>query len=192
MTAIRGISRTSLWTAWKEVRAQIKQGSVRDVIDHLEYDIDPDVWINQLLRRISLGEYGPRAPKRFMIAKSNGFDRQITELAIPDLVLYRAIADYLYRLARRRERNHVYFERQVLACVRNQAFCDARATMMDYRSTSRGRFLTWLLYDQYRKYLLLKRVYPYIVVTDISNFFNSVLYSRVADSLLGLRRPRDW
>jgi hypothetical protein len=41
-----GITRSSLWSAWKAIRKQLSKASIRDVVDFLEYDVDPEVWIN--------------------------------------------------------------------------------------------------------------------------------------------------
>jgi hypothetical protein len=94
-----GVSKSSLWLAWKEIRVQLRSASVRDVIDFLDYDIEPDVWITRLLRQISLGAYEPDKPLRFPVAKSPSFKRILTFPGIPDLVLYRAIADHIHRRA---------------------------------------------------------------------------------------------
>jgi hypothetical protein len=190
---IVGISRTSLWNAWKVVRKQLRDSSRRDVVDFLEYDVDPDKWINLLLRRISDGSYEPLAPKRFNIAKSRGFHRRLTFPTIPDLVLYRAAVDYLFTKVRARQHQHVYFEQAELEKATTQAVKEATEKVADaaspYGSASSRRFMAWLHYDQYRKQLILKRIYPYIVVTDITNFFGSILYSRVASALHGLAAP---
>src|SRR5262249_19337274 len=61
--------------------------------------------------------------------------------------------------------------------------------MSPYVSLSKRRFYAWLRYDQYRRYLIMRRVYPYIVLTDITNFFDSVLHSRVASALHGMAAP---
>src|SRR5438105_1960104 len=114
---IIGVSRTSLWNAWKEIRKNLKHASVRDVIDFLEYDIDPNVWINRLLRQMRDGSYEPSSPRRFTLAKSRGFSRTMTLPAIPDLVLYRAVLDRLYASGRRSEHKHVYFARERLSKV---------------------------------------------------------------------------
>ena len=55
-----------------------------------------------------------------------------------------------------------------------------------YRMTSQRSFYNWLRYAQYRKYLLLQAVHPHLVVTDITNFFDSVLHSHVEEALRGL------
>jgi len=194
---IKGISRTSLWRSWKAVRRELRRASVRDVVDYLEWDLDPDKWINRLLRQISDGVYEPHTPKRFTEAKSGGFSRRMTLPEIPDLVLYRTIADYIYRRARRREVRNAYCERgQLPVQTRTKSakrvpkslrwLFDAAA---EYETRSTKQFRAWLLYDQYRKRLIFDRVYPFIVVTDITNFFDSVLYSRITSALHGFSAP---
>src|SRR2546426_8356848 len=112
---IPGITRSALWNAWKAVRSQLRKAPRRDVLDYLEYDIDPDVWINRLLNRLKTGEYTPEKPTRYSLAKSKGFDRIITVPGIPDLALYRTIVDHLFRRARRKQKKHVYFSQATLS-----------------------------------------------------------------------------
>jgi hypothetical protein len=184
---IVGITRTSLWKSWKAIRRQLRKTSLRDIVDFLEYDIDPDVWINRLLTQIANGTYEPNSPRRFTIAKSKGFSRQMTLPGIPDLVLYRATVDYLYTRVRSRQHKHVYFERIQLHKIRKEASSsDSENTeplSSDYEVYTVNTFQGWLEYDQYRKFLIFRKIYPYIVVTDITNFFDSVLYNRIVDSL---------
>jgi hypothetical protein len=78
--------------------------------------------------------------------------------------------------------------------VTAEAFQQARTAVRSvteadpgYPIVRRNRFLEWLRFDQYRKFLIFERTYPFIVLTDISNFFDSVLYGRVEQSLYGLR-----
>src|ERR1700733_4100359 len=187
------INRTSLWNAWKTIRKELKQSSRRDVVDFLEYDVDPNVWISRLLNQIEQGRYEPSAPDRFTLGKSLGFSRTMTMPAIPDLVLFRAIADYIYRKAKRREQKHVYFRRATLRKIQEDVAVEAREVMgsaaADYRRVEERRFLTWLRYDQYRKRLITSDIHPYFVITDVTNFFDSVLHSHVAEALRGLNVP---
>ncbi len=187
------INRTSLWNAWKTIRKELKHSSHRDVVDYLEYDVDPEVWISRLLKQIEQGRYEPSAPDRFTLGKSLGFSRTMTMPAIPDLVLFRAIADHIYRKAKRREQKHVYFRRATLQKLQENVAGEARETMSsaaaDYRRIEERRFLTWLKYDQYRKRLITSEIHPYFVITDVTNFFDSVLHSHVAETLRGLNVP---
>src|SRR6266566_32608 len=70
---IIGVNKSSLWLAWKEIRAQLRNASVRDVIDFLDYDIEPNVWIERMLRHISSG--GFRAKPSVSIST-----REVTQL----------------------------------------------------------------------------------------------------------------
>jgi hypothetical protein len=188
MPAIKGISKTSLWSTWKIIRAEIRHATNRDVIDFVDYDVDPDKWIQRLLDQISTGRYEPATPFRFTIGKSNGFSRTMTQPAIPDLVLYRTIVDAVYQKALKREHKHVYFKRGQLQQAQNLAQQQANQQVSwaaHYRMTSQRSFLNWLRYAQYRKHLLLTAIHPHLVVTDITNFFDSVLHSHVEEALWG-------
>lgn len=186
---IRGISRSSLWRAWRAVRGELRKCSIRDVVDHLEYDINPDKWINQLLAEITAGRYEPHSPKRFTEAKSQGFSRRMTMPEIPDLVLYRAIVDYLYKKAKRFECGQVFCERSDLPKDVDADHKLLRPSLRrpddwttDYETASKRAFRAWLIYNQYRKRLVFRRVHKYIVLTDITNFFDSVMYTRITDA----------
>lgn len=195
--AIAGITKHSLWSAWKEVRQQLKRSPRRDVLDYLEYDIDPDIWIGRLLTQIKTAEYFPERPTRFCIAKSKGFDRVLTLPAIPDIVLYRTIVDLLFSRAARKQVKHAYFCQATLSRVVDAVENDAKLAMAAAKSDdsspyslgSKTTFLEWLRFDQYRKLLIFEKVHPFIVLTDITNFFDSVLYGRIEESLYGLKVP---
>ena len=113
----------------------------------------------------------------------------MTQPAIPDLVLYRTIVDILYRKAMKREHEHVYFKRERLQQAQNAAQQQAAQQVQwagQYRMTSQRSRYNWLRYVQYRKHLLLQAIYPYLVVTDITNFFDSLLHSHVEEALRGI------
>ncbi len=193
-TKISGLSRTSLWRAWKAVRGELKRASVRDAIDHLEYDIDPDKWINALLRDISFGRYEPDAPLRFTEAKGNGFSRRMTMPSVPDIVLFRTIVDHVYRKAKRFEIDNVFCERTALPKNLQDAAQDVspilkglKEQVTDYATSSTKQYRAWLLYNQYRKWLVFRKIHKFVVITDITNYFDSILYGRVSDSFHSIR-----
>lgn len=184
---IRGISKTSLWAAWKSVRKDLRNSSLRDVVDYLEYDVDPDVWISRLLRDIEAGTYEPSVPIRFTLGKSTGFSRTMTLPVIPDLVLFRNICDSVYRRAERFQQPHVYFLRGQGAVRPNPGATNLQPQTQEsppeYGRLVKRSFLNWLRFDQYRKLLIMNRIHPFIVTTDITNFFDSVLHSQVEMAL---------
>lgn len=192
MAAIKGISKTSLWNTWKIVRKELRNASIRDVIDYVDYDVDPDKWIERILRHLSEGHYEPTTPHRFTLGKSNGFSRTMTMPSIPDLVLYRTIVDAIYVKALRREHAHVYFKRERLQQAQTAAQQQAAQFMSwtsHYRLTSQRSFYNWLRFAQYRKQLLLSAVHPHFVITDVTNFFDSILHSHLEEALRGLAVP---
>jgi hypothetical protein len=192
---VRAITRNALWAAWKETRKLVRQHLLRDVVDYLEYDVDPDIWINRLIRDVRSGRYEPEAPRRIRVAKSKGLSRTLTIAHVPDIVLYRALADRLYKRLKRYEHLHAYFERgrtpeplkSAIASKRRPSMVTWESLLVDdapYRMPeSKRRFRAWLCFDQYRKYMVFNRVYPFIVTTDISNFFDSILYSQLSPIL---------
>ena len=190
--AIKGVDKTSLWSAWKQVRRELKNSSLRDVVDYLEYDIEPEVWIGRLLKRIADGSYEPERPLRFTLGKGNGLSRTMSLPAIPDLVLYRAISEFIYSRAKHRQRTHVYFLRSQLSLAQRAAVNQARREWSGISvpyGGSRRSILNWLAYEQYRKRLILKRVHPFLVTTDITNFFDSVLHDHISEALRGFAVP---
>ncbi len=191
--AIPAISLTSLWKTWKAIRKELKNSSVRDVVDFLDYDVDPDVWMKRLLHHIGTGTYDPAQPLRFTLGKSKGFSRTMTFPSIPDLVLYRTLVDYFYDKVRRKQHKHVYFLRGQLSQVQEQIAKEPiqpdDLALPYYRAASQRSFLNWLNYDQYRKHLIFKKIHPFFVVTDVSNFFDTVLHTHVAEALHGTRVP---
>ena len=187
MPKIQGITKHSLWAAWKNIRKQLGRASLRDVTDFFEYDIDPDWWIKQLLADVESGRYEPTTAHRFPVAKKMGFSRRMTQPSIPDLVLYRAAVDHLYSKAKRAEQKHVYFAQNTLSKKVRQIEAEGEEGDPSYAFLSGSSFAEWLKYDQYRKHLLLDKVHPFIVTTDITNFFDTILYDRVADSVHGVR-----
>ena len=172
-----------LWQSWKEIRKLLPRCSRRDITDFIEFDIDPDEWIGRLVEDVNSGRYEPGEPFRFTIPKSIGFSRHMTFPQIPDLVLYRAITGLIYKRLKRHEKANVYFARTTLSKKRRQI--SEETGDPGYTFLSGDFFIKWKEYHQYRKLLLLENVYPYFVLTDITNFFASILYDRAADALYG-------
>lgn len=192
---IRGINKSSLWASWKLVRKLLAKMAFRDVVDYLEFDIDPEIWIKKLLREIAEGNYEPATPLRYPLAKSKGFCRRMTFPQVRDLVLYRTIVDQLYSRLKRREHRHVYFERAKLAKVSSEAAAEGReieAAVADYGPSSVKRFYAWLHYNQYRKRLIFEEIYPFFAKTDITNYFDSILHGRERICCMGFQHHPEW
>jgi hypothetical protein len=189
-----GISKSALWASWKEVRKRVRDSSWRDIIDFAEFDIEPDKWIAQLLSDLRSGRYQPQHPRRFPLAKSKGFSRWMTLPDMRDVALYHCIATKMAGRAERSRKKprHVYFMRDRIAKIQEEAEQEAKAEgAAGYLSPGQSGFRNWLRMHQYRRLLIFKKVYPYIVKTDISNFFDSIAHSQVEAFLYELGFSRN-
>ncbi|MEQ8667461.1 MAG: RNA-directed DNA polymerase [Rhodospirillales bacterium] len=188
-----GLSSSEIWQAWKLIRKELRNSAKRDVVDYLEFDISPEVWIHRLCRQVRTLKFEPARPSTFFIAKGGGFNRRMATPSIPDAVLYRAIVDWLYSRASKFETRNAYFERKKLDKAQREAAEAARKEMgfdefaNPYKSTT--GFLRWLCFEQFKRHLLLGEPSKFIVITDITNFFDSVLHSRVQESLHQVSAP---
>jgi hypothetical protein len=161
--------------------------------------VNPEIWIKRLLARIASGDYEPETPIRFTLGKSKGFSRTMTLPAVPDLVLYRTIVNYLYSCSRGRHHKHVYFLQDELTKAQQKALVEGKSRMAaasnfeevdgQYRFTGRRSFYNWLRFNQYRKHLMYEEAHEVIVATDVANFFDTVLHSHVAEAVQTLNAP---
>jgi len=195
-----GITKRTLLKSWVLLRKSMRQMYSRDVIDFLEYDINPNVWIRRLFENIRDGHYQPETPARFNIAKSNGFKRQVTRACIPDAVLYRNVVDLIYAPFNKYKVKHAYFARSELSELRDQIAREAElADDEEDEDYPRDRlshlflinpFVTWKEFNQYRKLLIFEKIHPYIISTDITNFFDSILHNQIHQTLSDISTPR--
>jgi Reverse transcriptase (RNA-dependent DNA polymerase) len=192
------LTRALLLRAWKEVRGSIMRYSYRDALDHVEYDIEPEKWISRLIATVRDGTYRPHpATIGYLTKSTSGFRRQMSYPDLPDLTLYYALSLHLYRRSKRFEAPTAFFDQKSEAMLHKEVEREAQTEekfaetgwaalfedATDYATASRRRFRTWLRYNQYRKRLAFRKVHKFIVITDISNFFDSIIHSHLNDCL---------
>ena len=190
---MRHITKSRLWKSWKEIRKRLRYSQLRDIVDFIDYDVNPDTWITRVINQISTGSYEPSRPTRYSIGKSRGFSRWMTLPEIPDLVLFHAICTLVVERAQNRRRKHrnVYFARDQVNKARRVVQEDnAPHGHIETLEYGRDSFLVWMMFNQYRKRLIFNRLYQYIVTTDISNFFDSIAHVQLEAALFELGFPR--
>ena len=170
---------------WLELRRELTKTDFRDCVDYVEIDLLWDEWLDRLRRRLLDGSYRPQEPGRREAAKSNGAFRVITSPAIEDVLVYRTITDFVYQTARRSEPRGAFFGRRHVK--------EPVGTKIDRLSEEayESFFEIWLRYDEYRKRLLRSGLYEFILITDISNFFESVPHGLLLEYLAAYRLPRE-
>ena len=175
------LTKSSLWAAWKDVRKLLRRASRRDITDYFEFDVAPDWWIKKTLDDIKSGKYEPSAPYRYSLAKNMGFSRRMTIPRIRDLVVYRAVTNEILRNMGRSPGKHIYFARST------SPQSQTGTALTEYGTMSGKAFIEWMKFNQYRKRLFFENQYQFIVLTDIANYFDTIRFDHVIDSIIRLR-----
>lgn len=174
-----------LQSTWRILRKEISKAPVRDCLDYLENDATSYSWLKQIQERLLDGTYRPHPPGRREEAKSNGAYRVITVPAIDDVAVFRHLADYVYRRAKMYEPPGSYFSRRF-------AFAPIGKKMDRLSDTDYLAFFdVWLRYNYYRKHLGLCDLFKYVVVTDITNYFESIQHTLLLEYLATYGVPRE-
>lgn len=176
-----------LLATWQKVRWLNTKIEQRDCIDHLEADLDSRRWLAVLRRQVLDGRYRPQQPRRYEAAKSEGFYRVMTIPTTADVVVYRLLADYLWSRARRRGYAGAFFSVQMRPRPSPVGRVVEELTNTEYATF----FDIWIRYDEYRRRLLLNGLHRYIVITDVSNFFESVQHQLLLEHIAPYGLPQE-
>ncbi len=173
-----------LSSTWRDLRKELTKSDFRDCVDYLEIDLYGDEWLGRLRQRIVSGTYRPQEPGRREAAKASGVFRVITSPAIEDLLVYRHICDEIYERAISSEPRGSFFgRRHVKEAVGTKI---DRLSDEDYESF----FEIWLRYDEYRKRLLMNDLFKFMLITDISNYFEEIQHPLLMEYLAPYHLPR--
>jgi hypothetical protein len=168
----------------RDVRNEAKQVRARDVVDYLDWFVSLDRGIVDLRRSILDGSYSPSPPSRYEYPKARGAYRLVTVPSIRDAIVYRHIADEALRKATPSKVKGAYFSRRFSTSPVGPTF------KLDPIDPYHKFFAIWLAYNQYRTRTLLNSPHDVLVVTDISNFFDSIQHELLLEYLSPLGLPR--
>lgn len=175
-----------LGRAWKQVRRESRSVTIRDCIDFRDWTQDHQAALEFLRADLISGVYQPERPGRFEMPKSKGAFRLITVLGIRDAIVYRAIADAALEAASEKHKKvkGAFFSRRHAQTPVGDTF--------SLNSGDSSRFFDiWLRYNEYRTRSMLTKPYEFLVVSDISNYFDSIHHELLMEHLapLGIPRP---
>lgn len=175
---------TRVRNTWKQLRKELTKSLLRDCIDFAEFDLFTADWIKTLCSDVVSGAYQPIPPTRREESKSAGAFRVITTPSLKDGLIYRHICDYAYELARPTEWMGAFFSRRFRKEVVGRKVDDIDDH--DYLEF----FEIWRRYAAYRKHIGLGGLYRVLVVTDLTNYFESVQHELLYEHLGSLGIPR--
>ncbi|WP_406699437.1 RNA-directed DNA polymerase [Singulisphaera sp. Ch08] len=173
-----------LRTTCNSIRKEIRLLRARDAVDWLDWFLTLDASLEQLREQILEGDYTPTPPSRYELGKSKGAFRIITSFNICDALVYRHISDAALEAALPRKVQGAFFSRRHSATPIGKTFSvsDDDAYL--------NFFQVWLRYNEYRTHTLLQQPYECLVVTDITNFFESIQHDLLIEYLAPLGLPR--
>jgi|GEM_PF-2825920 len=77
------------YTRYKGTTSQFYRKNVRDPLDYLDFELNIDNELDNLLKTIARGDYHPKRPLVHYSPKKNGISRPIVNLHIEDTIVYR-------------------------------------------------------------------------------------------------------
>lgn len=158
------------------IRRETRLLRVRDVLDWADWFISLEGSLAALSQDVISGAYSPSPPTRYEHAKSHGSFRVITSFNMRDAIVYRHICDEALERATPGKVAGSFFSRRHSATPVGKTLT---LSADDYHSF----FEIWLKFNQYRSHTLLNNAYKVLVVTDITNYFDSIQHDLLIEYL---------
>jgi hypothetical protein len=165
------------------IRREVRLIGARDAVDWIDWFVSLEESLSVLSRDVISGSYYPSTPTRYEIAKSHGAFRIITSFNMRDAIVYRHICDEALVRALPMKVAGSFFSRRHAATPIGKTLA---LNVADYHTF----FDVWLQFNQYRAHTMLNNIYRILVVTDITNYFDSIQHDLLIEYLSPLRLPR--
>lgn len=176
-------SQKNLRTTWNTIRKESRSHRVRDCLDYIDLAVTIDASLKKLREAILSGDYTPTPPSRYELAKSKGAFRLVTIPNLRDALVYRLISDNALERAIPEKVPGAYFSRRHKATP-------IGTTLNIEEDPYLSSFNIWFKYQEYRSQTLLSDIYNILVITDITNFFDSISHDLLLEYLSPLGLPR--
>ncbi len=153
-----------LTKVWKDtVRPGLRRQRFPDLHDHLDIHRHLAVFIKNLREDVLSGAYQPRKPDVATTEKGKGLRRHLVVPSAADALLLQAITDrFEKRLLRGRPSLNAYYTRS-----------HRRPNVENLESNV--TYPWWVKWKQFITTILrFRRDFPYLVVTDITNYFDNI------------------
>lgn len=153
--------------AWKQLRETISKDLIKDPFEYLDYEINLDDNIWNLVTKIKNDKYTPKRPLIIQFAKGKGLYRPVAILDVEDLIVFQAI---IIRIAPK------------LDTLLPDGVFAVRSTAND-KKPFKGWYNEWPKYQKKIK-ALKNEGYNVLVVTDISAYFENIDHGLLKEIIL--------
>jgi hypothetical protein len=172
---------------WKAIKEGLKKADARDCLDYLEFDLLAEEQIKLIRKSVISGSYAPSTAGAFQLAKSQGAYRVMSILTAQDALIFRHLVDSIYRVAQVNEPVGAFFAQSQPTVPIGPQLRTVKGLGSDFYESA---WTLWINYHQYRTRTLLNTIRPVLVVTDITNYFESIQHELLIEYLSPLGLPR--
>ncbi|NPD67469.1 RNA-directed DNA polymerase [Lichenicola cladoniae] len=151
-----------IWTT--KVRVYMRQQFLNDGIEHLDFHVARKAECQKLSRLILAGDYVPERAQRILVEKSKGLCRQLVIPSVKDAIVLQCLSDALYTEVKGKEPTKC-------------AFFEPKNHKFSIQKSQYGSIPAWLNFQ--RELFNFSANRNYIVVTDISNYYDSISYTHL-------------
>ncbi len=151
-----------IWTT--KVRVYMREQFLNDGIEHLDFHVARKAECQKLSRLILTGDYVPERAQRILVEKSKGLCRQLVIPSIKDALVLQCLSDALYTEVK---------DKEPTKC----AFYEPKSHKFSVQKSEYGALPAWLNFQ--RELFNFSANRNYIVVTDISNYYDSISYNHL-------------
>jgi hypothetical protein len=164
------VATDNLRAIWKKkVREHLRKQLIPDPVEFLDFHVNLKQRTFELESLICTGEYQPRPIIRVRSEKSKGLCRQLVLPSPEDALILQALSDALWKVIEPKAPSTNAFY-----AAEDQAF-SKKNPIDDDDEWGYGPIQSWL--DFQKTILGFSQIRRYVVVTDIANYYDSVLHT---------------
>jgi hypothetical protein len=175
------INPTRLRSRWREkVREAMRHQAMPDPVEHLDFHINLESICISIAAEIYSGTYIPRPPIRLLSEKSKGLCRQLVVPSAKDALILQTLSDALWvDLQKKAPSKNAFYapnDNQFSRIIRGQ-------------SSEYGSINAWISFQE--AIFGFARTRKFIVVTDITNYYDFISYDHLRNILADLAIARE-
>ena len=170
------INKSNLKSKWKsKVRDAIRKFPIPDSLEYLDFHVRLDSECAAVASEVGNGAYLPHPPQRLLAEKSKGFCRQLVFPMPRDALILQALSDALWvELKKKAPSKNAHY------APNDHSF----SKMIRGQTNEYGPVNAWLSFQ--KTLFNFAKTYPYIVITDIANYYDFISYDHLRNILADL------
>lgn len=185
LTSMKTLTITQLFTlthlrgSWQQVQEKFRYAPFRDVIDYRDYHYFIDQKAKQLRHEVLAIRYRSTYSVRARSQRSKGMNRVLTYFNPADLIVYNLLCQHVHRCSQRHYFRNTYFSRAISSKTDDIVTPEGEFFFEPYG----GTFREWRRFSNHRAKVGRKRALPMVLVTDITNFFETIHHEIIRDTV---------